>query len=473
MLDQIRKKTRRVALLGIKFRWEGRDHTNASTAILPEIAGWTPSRRSVAAYCIKDTRETIEKGKLQVAAHFRKRTPGGRIQVRTRDIPVHIKDVFTGQIVERKRGLKALGSARPTTVFFSDSSHSVYRGKHAYVPLTLEDVRFPELGVGIYDVNWHWEYRLLDEEKSTKREDVWEKRWRNLTITQHRIYVLLEAPKFPWMPSLLPNFLQAAPFPGPPGQHALNVACEWARGAKTRSEIARRITQGINRSGRFVYDVNPHYYEWATLDEISLIGDQSEAMLSQKLPVFHFGKVMERLDGGHGLGEKANCIDCALMVMTLANILGCDLQVSKLQASDNTDTADPNFYTDNRFAVNRIRAIGHPDSETTLQGLQNDGKHYFSFHAVAWDLPEELGQISEDTMDVSTEEISGQLRIYDACVEFVEETEDGETYTSAADLPFAEADAQPGYRNLLAAALPEGRDRCRFQTATVIRPQIN
>lgn len=457
----------KVALLSIDFSWNDNDYTEAALPLYPEVAGWRPENRSFAAYSIADTREIVEKGQLKIRARFQKSTGGGRIQVRTVNAPPDLRDIFTGEILEKYPGEKALGTVKPKTIFFNESSYSVYRGKHTHVPLTLENIRFPELGVGVYDINWAWEYRELNERKTTDKEDVWQKIWRPLGLTQHRIFVVLEKPNFPWTPYQIPDYTKGAPYPLPLRADALYFACEWARGATSKEQAARMITDRLYASGRLVYDVNPHYYEEGKPNQTNMPGGGAEIDPNSTFGLFHINKMLERLSGGHGFGEAANCVDCGLTVATLSNALGCNLQVGKLQNTDNLDPADPDFFTDNRFEVNPIQAIGHADHQQTMAGLLDDGRHYFSFHAVAF-------QAEGDEANPGLFGAADML-VYDACVAFVTNADgdaegDGESeLRSAGGLPF---DDEAGYRSLLAAPTSEGRDRCLPQPVSVLEVQI-
>jgi hypothetical protein len=460
------KPKRKVDLLSIDFRWDQLDSSQSAMAVLPETAGWTPDHRSFTAYSISEIKDVVEGGKLKIRARFQKSTAGGRIQVRTKYVPIRMKDIFTGEILEQYPGEEALGNVKPTTIFFNDTSYSIYRGKYTHVPLTLEGVRFPELGVGIYDINWRWEYRKLNTSKTTDKEDVWQNIWHPFQVTQHRVFVVLDKPNFPWTPHGMPDYSKGAPYPLPLKTEALYFACEWARGAATKEEAAKMITDKLHDSGRFVYDVNPHYFEEKVFAQPGFLQQESTEDSTVQMGYFHLLKALERLSGGHGFGEKANCVDCACLVTALSNLLGCNLQVGKLQHSSNTDTADPDFFTDNRFEVNPIRAIGHADTEQTMAGLIDDDKHYFAFHAVAFQV--------DGTEDSPGEFGAAEMRVYDACVAFAAENSgDAETpnYFSAADLPFQDS-ASPCYQHLLAADTEEGRPFCLPQKATVVRMQM-
>jgi hypothetical protein len=77
---------------------------------------------------------------------------------------------------------------------------------------------------------------------------------------------------------------------------------------------------------------------------------------------FYFSEMIERLNGGPGLGQKVNCTDSANTVSTLSNLLGCDLWQSRMGSS---------------FYMNPILAIGCSTWERPFWGG-------FAYHEVAW-----------------------------------------------------------------------------------------
>lgn len=146
----------------------------------------------------------------------------------------------------------------------------------------------------------------------------------------HRFYIIVARPTAPWLGET-------------PWIAALDRACTWASGAASADDAAGLITERYNGSGRVSYDTTSGatMYGWATF------------MLSQML---------ERLNGGLGLGEKVNCTDSANTVSTLSNLLGCDLWQSRMEAS---------------FALNPVIAIGYNVWEVPF-GFG------FSYHEVPW-----------------------------------------------------------------------------------------
>jgi len=146
----------------------------------------------------------------------------------------------------------------------------------------------------------------------------------------HKIYVVLATPTAPWVAET-------------PWVEALELACGWAAGASTTDLAATSITEQYNGSGRVSYD---------TVSGATAYGFSS----------FNLSQMLDRLNGGLGLGEKVNCTDSADTVSTLANLVGCDLWQSRMEAG---------------FRLNEVIAIGY----TTWAVPFGFG---FTYHEVAW-----------------------------------------------------------------------------------------
>jgi hypothetical protein len=149
----------------------------------------------------------------------------------------------------------------------------------------------------------------------------------------HRIYLVLAKPLAPWTVEL-------------PWVDALNLACGWAAGAASKDTAATCITERYYNCGRVSYDT----VQGATKYQFNNYAG------------FFLSQMIERLNGGTGLGEKVNCTDSANTVSTLANLLGCDLWQSRMGSS---------------FYMNPILAIGCSTWEIPFWGG-------FGYHEVAW-----------------------------------------------------------------------------------------
>lgn len=147
----------------------------------------------------------------------------------------------------------------------------------------------------------------------------------------HRLYLIIAKPTQPWVTEI-------------PWVAALDIACGWASGAATVDAAATRITEVYYNCGMVKYDDirGATYYGSATY------------MLSE---------MIERLNGGPGLGQKVNCTDSANTVSTLSNLLGCDLWQCQMGW---------------HFDLNPILAIGYPPSNPWPQWGG------FSYHEIPW-----------------------------------------------------------------------------------------
>ena len=153
-----------------------------------------------------------------------------------------------------------------------------------------------------------------------------------ISSASHRLYLLLAKPTEPWVTET-------------PWVAALEIACGWANGTSNVDDAAGEITERYFNCGVVSYD---------TVQGATAYGDY--------FTNFNLRAMIERLNGGFGLGEKVNCTDSACTVSTFANLLGCDLWQSQMGSY---------------FYLNPILAIG-----TSVWQPPFDGG--FSYHEVAW-----------------------------------------------------------------------------------------
>jgi hypothetical protein len=204
-------------------------------------------------------------------------------------------------------------------------------GASGVVTFDLIDPPVTHGHVGVWDVDWHWEYRLPHDFH-----------WHPMHTTRHRIYVVLDMPTAPW--SQLPFTSANVQLPW---TEALDHACDWARGANSKDRVARMITENVYALGPAVvtYDCPG--------------GGASHYSFSG----FDCSAFLDRLRGGAGNGIYVNCSDCATILSTFANLLGCDLWQSRMGYS---------------FGLNPILAIGSNIWQTAC------GWGGFFYHEVAW-----------------------------------------------------------------------------------------
>jgi len=269
-------------------------------------------------------------------------------------------------------------------------------GKSGFVAFDLVDPPTAFGRVGVWDVAWHWQYRPGPRDY-----------WRAFDVTRHRFYVVLGVPTSPW--NQLPH---AAANTQLPWTDVLDYACRWAAGAQTRDFAAALVTRAVYALGPSLvtYDCpggGSSHYSWGHFDCTAFV---------------------ERLRGGIGNGVYVNCSDCATIVSTFANALGCDLWQSRMGWG---------------FALNELLAIGGHNWQTAC------GWSAFSYHEVAW----ENACASGDD-------------VFDACLR-VDGDGDPTQPPHVALLPQDLTFGNPGdllYRDRLAT--PPGRANCNPQPAT-------
>jgi hypothetical protein len=147
----------------------------------------------------------------------------------------------------------------------------------------------------------------------------------------HRLYLVLAKPTQPWVTET-------------PWVEALKLACGWAAGATDIDAAAKRITE--------------RYYSCGVLQYDDLKGETKYGSVPYML-----SEMLERLNGGPGLGSRVNCTDSANTVSTLANVLGGDLWQSRMGYS---------------FDLNPILAIGAPSTNPWPDWSS------FNYHEIAW-----------------------------------------------------------------------------------------
>ena len=155
-------------------------------------------------------------------------------------------------------------------------------GQSGLVTFTLINHKLKTSGIGIRTTEWKWQ--VYDQGG-----------WNDFDATQHKIYVILDVPNGPWNQNVVVNNTQL------PWTDALDKACLWALGAKTKDEAAERITKAVNTQPNQSYT------------PATMFGFQS----------YHLSLYLAQLDSGSPF--VLNCTDCADAVTTLANLLGCDL----------------------------------------------------------------------------------------------------------------------------------------------------
>jgi hypothetical protein len=207
-------------------------------------------------------------------------------------------------------------------------------GQSGWVTFELVDVRLWNVGVGIHTTTWRWQYRAKSSDP-----------WSDFDTSDHRIYVLLELPKAPWTQTPYGSANTQLPW-----TEAMEYACRWALGKTDRDAAAAAVTSRVYGLGPALIEYDcpgggSTHYAWGG---------------------FNCTAFLDRLNGGLGNGQYMNCTDCATIVSTFANVLGCDLWQSQMGFD---------------FGLNPIRAIG---AGSWYPGCSNWSYPGFSYHEVAW-----------------------------------------------------------------------------------------
>src|SRR5271169_1653623 len=205
-------------------------------------------------------------------------------------------------------------------------------GKTGFVGFELIDPPVAGGQVGIWDLQWHWEYRQGPHHP-----------WHHFDLTRHRVYVVLDLPLDPWEQGPYNSGNTQLPW-----TDVLDRACRWARGATSRDMAAALVTQKV-------YALGPSIITY------DCPGGGSSNYSAGNFDCTAF---LDRLAGGLGNGIYVNCSDCATFVSTFANALGCNLWQSRM-----------GYF----FALNELLAIGSTVWQTAC------GWGSFSYHEVAWE----------------------------------------------------------------------------------------
>jgi hypothetical protein len=387
-----------VQLVAVAFNHDASSATNDALSIRADgdefvhVPEWQRGQTgpSLAAYSIADTTGRT----ITVLARFHAPELAGRaVEVRAMPTPPSPGltaglDPVTASVVEELWRYHAgvLGRVGAGEVELDGD------GDSGFVELELVDPLFRFRGVGSFLVSWTWQFRTAGG------------RWTPFTTSFHRVYTLLAVPTEPWQQEPYDESNTQLPWAS-----VLDWTCSWAAGTFDRIAAATAVTHGLFAQGGLTVTYGCQFG-----------GPSAYATLA-----FDCTALLERLAGLPGRGVFVNCSDCATIVSTFANAVGCDLWQSQM------------FDELQAFAVNPARLIG-----TAAPGLVC-GTGFFLYHEVAW-----------------TGACGVADRVYDACVEGLVSL--GPLGPVVPILPTNMIFGLPnsgGYRDVLAA--PLGRLSCR------------
>jgi hypothetical protein len=304
-----------VILEAIKFNHDPTGKTTGAfdlrrneTETMP-IPEWCVSRAndpdsSAAAYAISDLPETVTiKGLLRCS-------------------DTSITEIYVKAIDGTKSGLPV--ELQPRNVLGEVECRPVplKGGQSDYEYFNLRDHKIFETGTASNINTWRWQYSL-------DREN-----WYDITNTEHRIYTVPSLPQGPWEPrGADPSSVQI------PWTEVLDYTCQWAAGLRDLNAAAAAITKRVNALGK------------------TLVTYRDGSSYARK--TFNCSGFLRLLRGGVG-PQTLDCDDCATIVSTFANILGCGLYQSGM---------------DRLFDTNRILPIGESSWRNFV----------FFHHSVAWE----------------------------------------------------------------------------------------
>jgi len=280
------------------------------------------AEQSPAAYAIAETRGNV----LTIKAEF----------TGTANSTVRVRAIEARSDHHRARGCNPIGallsaflpvrSARSGNVLGEVKEREIKfdaAGQTGLETFELHNVRLWDTGVSVSNTDWRWQFRAKPADH-----------WTDFALTRHRIYTVLRIPECPWEQTPHDDCNTQLPW-----ADALEYACDWAAGAQDTDEAATLMT-------RAVYDLG-----------LSLVSYSGSSIYT--CPNFDCGKFLDLLQNGTGLGPALNCSDCATIVSSFANLVGCELWQSLIGAV---------------FDTNPIKKIGSRERATTT----------FSGHEVAW-----------------------------------------------------------------------------------------
>jgi hypothetical protein len=233
----------------------------------------------------------------------------------------------------RADGGGVLGAIDPTTINISGGA-----SVPEFVTLSLAHHQIGSSGILRQDIQWDWFYKSIDET------------WVSMGSSSHRVYVVLDTPFLPWLQPPTP------PASGTqlPWVDALDQACVWAGGKLNLQDAATAVTQAVNSNLGLAYDVSHGASKYT-----QAVGPTSWFLCTAFLAFINRQP--------EGKGNVVNCTDCATIVSSFANLLGCQLAAAVM--------AGPGG-----FLCNKIIAIGGG----TLWNYPFPPANRFAYHEVAW-----------------------------------------------------------------------------------------
>jgi len=233
----------------------------------------------------------------------------------------------------RADGGGVLGAIDPTTISLNGGA-----SVPEFVTLSLAHHQIGPSGILKQDIQWDWFHKSTDGT------------WVSMGSSSHRVYVVLDTPFLPWLqPPTPPTSVTQLPW-----VDALDQACVWAGGKLNPLDVATAVAQAVNSNLGLTYDVSHGASKYT-----QAVGPTSWFLCTAFLAFINRQP--------EGKGNVVNCTDCATIVSSFANLLGCQLAAAVM--------ASPGG-----FLCNKIIAIGGG----TVWNYPFSPANKFAYHEVAW-----------------------------------------------------------------------------------------
>jgi len=265
----------------------------------------------------------------------------GNISGKTPTIQVHLSMVGSPNnsvyIKATASSGNVLGNIDKTEVHFPASSANAHTTSAI---LNLSNETMTSGGIQSNDFTWTWYYKIGNAS------------WIQLATTNHRIYVILDTPAAPWKTSRTNPTINQLPW-----IDVLDHAVNWAATAVNETSAATKITNHVYSNLNLTYQGGTAYI--------------LQGATAPWKTVFLCTEFLNMLAGESGTpGKAVNCTDCATIVTTFSNILGCQLTESRMVKKGNLATG---------FKINKTMLIG-----ATSMSLLPNGTDVFLYHETAW-----------------------------------------------------------------------------------------
>lgn len=222
----------------------------------------------------------------------------------TRDQEVFIRVTFTLNFTVyfpmtfevKATGGGIMGQLDPVSLVFSAGSNSATIN----IPLSKRDFQ----KIGKYDISWDWFFKTPNETS-----------WTKITTTAHRIFLILDTPREPWVQTFADQ--------NNPWTELLEHSCTIASGCKTEINAVKKIAKYIHKNYNLKYDTvngRARYisnYKFKLPNWINYVLDGN----APEFPIFCSGTSNEHKDFW-----IVNCYDCAASLSIMAKVLGILLE---------------------------------------------------------------------------------------------------------------------------------------------------